>query len=382
MNNGHDDEHDAWLREALRHAPDALVTPPASVSELILREAQAKARSAAPAAAVPRPTGFAAFWAWLARPQVAAGAASVMIATVAGVMWWDRPVEDYREPVVAQAPAPAAAPATPAAEVAADARAPQAPMREEKLAQAESAAKRAAPSRDAKGEQSKQRTQNAAGRSADEELQRRQAPLAQPEPRAFPATPGDRPPATAAGAVVDSATATTATKPNPPAAPPAPVTMAPELRMAKPAPAPSRAREQSEFASSSELQKSARSLAAPAPADIAELRRSLASEPQRWTWQRGAGSPQPANERLRNWLAQVDAAIPARWQQSRTGALGAAASAPTELRLWRDGRLAATLHLGGGMLRLESPATESGAASVLQAPIDAATLQTLEQSAP
>src|SRR5438046_5171871 len=43
-----DSEHDAWLREALRHAPDAGVAPPPSVSEMILREAQAKARVGAP----------------------------------------------------------------------------------------------------------------------------------------------------------------------------------------------------------------------------------------------------------------------------------------------------------------------------------------------
>ena len=44
MNPTRDDEHDAWLREALRHAPDAQARPPSEVSARILREAQARAR--------------------------------------------------------------------------------------------------------------------------------------------------------------------------------------------------------------------------------------------------------------------------------------------------------------------------------------------------
>ena len=36
-----DDDRDAWLSEALRHAPDADVAPPAALSEMILRAAQA-----------------------------------------------------------------------------------------------------------------------------------------------------------------------------------------------------------------------------------------------------------------------------------------------------------------------------------------------------
>ena len=38
-------EHDAWLREALRHAPDASASPPPSLSDAILAEARAAARS-------------------------------------------------------------------------------------------------------------------------------------------------------------------------------------------------------------------------------------------------------------------------------------------------------------------------------------------------
>ena len=35
-------EHDAWLREALRHAPDAAAGPPAAVSDAILRQARSE----------------------------------------------------------------------------------------------------------------------------------------------------------------------------------------------------------------------------------------------------------------------------------------------------------------------------------------------------
>src|SRR5260221_5351968 len=48
-----DDDRDAWLSEALRHAPDADVAPPAALSGMILRAAQAKARPAV--VAPPRP---------------------------------------------------------------------------------------------------------------------------------------------------------------------------------------------------------------------------------------------------------------------------------------------------------------------------------------
>ena len=106
-------EHDAWLREALRHAPDATAAPPISLREAILAEARAATQ------AVPRnaPTisltdRFAAFWSWLARPPIAAGFASVMAATLVGLMWWDRPMDE----AMPQASAPVVVAAAPKAE--------------------------------------------------------------------------------------------------------------------------------------------------------------------------------------------------------------------------------------------------------------------------
>ena len=94
-----DAERDAWLREALRHAPDSGALPPRELSETILASARAATRSAQglparhPAAHGPTHP-LAAFWDWLARPSVAAGFASVMAATLVGLMWWDRPMDE------------------------------------------------------------------------------------------------------------------------------------------------------------------------------------------------------------------------------------------------------------------------------------------------
>ena len=94
-------EHDAWLREALRHAPDASASPPPSLREAILAEARAAARAGStrqPAASASLLERALAFWSWLARPQVAAGFASVMAATLVGMLWWDRPIDETMLP--------------------------------------------------------------------------------------------------------------------------------------------------------------------------------------------------------------------------------------------------------------------------------------------
>ena len=112
-------EHDAYLRSALRHAPDAALVPSDALNEAILL----RARSAT--ASVSRPslasTGadvgtrsndrgsrftiettrwrrLAALWAWLGQPAVATGFAGLMVATLVGVMWWDRPLDEAMPP--------------------------------------------------------------------------------------------------------------------------------------------------------------------------------------------------------------------------------------------------------------------------------------------
>ena len=114
-----DAERDAWLREALRHAPDNDAAPPSDVSEAILLKARAAARGAAtpPRRGDSRQANvnpLTALWDWLARPPVAAGFASVMAATLVGLMWWDRPMDEAmpRSPSVTSDRAPAAPPET------------------------------------------------------------------------------------------------------------------------------------------------------------------------------------------------------------------------------------------------------------------------------
>src|SRR6185437_7366492 len=76
-------EHDPWLREALRHAPDAALAAPAALREAILAEARSAIRPRS-SRRTALPDRAIAFWDWLARPAVAAGFASVMAATIVG----------------------------------------------------------------------------------------------------------------------------------------------------------------------------------------------------------------------------------------------------------------------------------------------------------
>lgn len=123
---------DAWLREALRHAPDAGAAPPPRLNDSILR--MGRAAVAPPRVAPPPPSAAARFWAWLARPSVAAGFAGLMVATVAGVLWWGAPLDERGAPREEEAapatmPAPTGTPAAPSAAPATDAAAPQAAKR-------------------------------------------------------------------------------------------------------------------------------------------------------------------------------------------------------------------------------------------------------------
>ena len=117
-----DAERDAWLREALRHAPDSDALPPSGVSEAILLKARAAARATAPptrraGSGDAHANPLTALWNWLARPPVAAGFASVMAATLVGLMWWDRPMDEAmpRPPALASDRAPASTSPAPAA---------------------------------------------------------------------------------------------------------------------------------------------------------------------------------------------------------------------------------------------------------------------------
>jgi len=124
-------EHDAYLRSALRHAPDAALAPPDALDHAILRRARSATADvdAGSPVSIPSPrenprkhrpsasdsrlgrivTGLAGAWSWLARPAVASGFAGVMVATLVGVMWWGRPLDEAMpgryEPPAPSAPA-------------------------------------------------------------------------------------------------------------------------------------------------------------------------------------------------------------------------------------------------------------------------------------
>ncbi len=108
-----DDEHDAHLQAALRHAPDAALAAPPQLREAILHQARiaARAGSPLPSAAAPSPAVAQPGWwqsidrltRWLARPAVATGFASLAAATLIGLMWWDQPMDER----VASSTAPA-----------------------------------------------------------------------------------------------------------------------------------------------------------------------------------------------------------------------------------------------------------------------------------
>jgi hypothetical protein len=120
---------DAWLSQALRHAPDSDAAPPTALSEAILVAARAAAaarpmpsrRQGARAGGRTLGDVVRAAWTALARPPVAAAFASVMAATIVGLMWWDRPMDETmpRPPSAAADRLAAAAPQKQAAAAAA-----------------------------------------------------------------------------------------------------------------------------------------------------------------------------------------------------------------------------------------------------------------------
>ncbi|HUG22829.1 hypothetical protein [Piscinibacter sp.] len=306
MTPGADDERDAWLREALRHAPDAQLGAPPSLGERILREAKAKARTGA--AAPPR-GAIARGWAWLARPPVSAGFASVMVATMVGLLWWDQspPPTPPTPPTPTSQTAQTAPPMAPAPEMPAE------------TAQTPAAPPPAAPARS--------ETRSPA---AD-------APEVAPKRRARETTPS-------AGAT-SAATADAAAK----AMAPAP---AAERQVAEPATAQT-------DPSLRSFARGAPAVASLAPRDtrLAALRESLADEAPRWSWQRPPSSAQPMTEPLRAWFAQLEAATAGRWEPDT---LGTAAAAP-ELRLLHDGRMQHRFGFDGNTIRWETTPAEAAA---------------------
>lgn len=328
--------HDAWLREALRHAPDADARPPAALSETILRRARAEAAGAAPPASPSLAARIAAAWAWLGRPPVAAGFASVMVAGVVGLMWWDRPIEEALPPrdaalpaaVRAPAPEPAAAADTSIAAAPPTVAAPTVvppPAVPAVPAPAPATAPRAAPSV-APGPLAD------ATRPAPAELAGAAAESAARNDAADRAEPGER---------LEREDRSRAAAPLAKAAP----------RAAATAPAPRR-----EFAD------------AGAPSPLAAVRAAIAGQAGRWRWQRGAAGLRALDASVERWLARADAAATS-WSDPPAGPDIDAAV----LQLWLDERLHTTLRLDATGIAVETAGAPRRRAAL--APTDAAALR-------
>ncbi|MGY4826940.1 hypothetical protein ACVNIS_00025 [Sphaerotilaceae bacterium SBD11-9] len=338
------EERDAHLREALRHAPDAQVQPPPALSRFILDEARAKARDAA---APPRPQSSAwsaltRLWHWLARPSVATGFAGVMAATLVGMMWWGRPMDEALPPRPAPEAATVPAPVPPAA--------PVEDMRAQK--EAPHAALRKPPPMAAKPQPKAQAEAQPQAKKEDQALSAPAAPVPAPAPAPAAATPS---------------------VPRVAAAPPQPTGGAAPAGVAADAAEPVRSRA-AEARRAKVAEAFSPSKLAEAPASIAALRADIASAPARWTWQRPGEAAQPMNDAVYAWLAQLDTVAGNRWlpRQARetTPPLG------RELRLLRDGRVQHSLQLSEGAVLWEREQAS------WQVTLPLSTLQTLEATAP
>lgn len=378
--NPRDEARDAWLAQALRHAPDAHADAPPALSNAILREARAAAVQPAASAAPPRPGDIGVprwltlAWDWLARPPVAAGFASVMVATLVGVMWWGRPLDESlpRAPeVVSSTPqAPAAVPPVAVAAAPAAPEVQATPTGSAAPKPADASRESAARARLAEKKEAEKSAR--ASRPADEPTRQHSAADAAPAVAAAVPPPVAFPAAAPAPAPLAVATANEAQSPlaerRERAAPAAKAAAESSGPIAADTAAPARNDVRALQGSASPTLAKARAADA-SNAPLATLRARIAQQPERWRWQRGPGSPQPMNAAVQGWLAELDARAASRWQ---TGADTLARAPAGSLRLFRDGVLQATLGFAGSAVWIENPGGSAPAAAAAMLPETAA----------
>jgi hypothetical protein len=355
-----DEERDAHLRAALRHAPDADLQPPPALSALILKEAQAKARNASAPSRAPRQT-LLRVWDWLARPSVATGFAGVMVATLVGLMWWDQPMDE----ALPRAPVPAAAPAAQQAPTASPTPAVTAPQADAELAQPQATLRRAVEADKAAARERKKEAPAPVATKPTSPAERRAdtAPQAREEVATAPAAAAMPPPAPGV-ASTDNTQAGVADQP----AKSRPVDETRRLR----AVAPAAEATSSQGGAPAKLDALRQSPAAAAPT-LAQLRRAIAAEPARWAWQRDGGAPQALNDAVRNWLARLDADAGERWQPVEASALRPG----REIRLLQDSHMQHGFRLIEGAVLWQRPQ-----GSWQQVALPPMSLSALEASAP
>lgn len=374
--NPNDDEPvDAHLRAALRHAPDAQALPPAAVSAAILSQARAASRPGTAARTSPsflarlRQACLA-----LSQPALSAGLASVMVAGVVGLMWWDRVPEEVAAPqeVSRETSAPSAKPdaqlgtplpaksdATPVPSVATD----------EAKSVAKSTPKPLAVTTTPSPPPSSA-TQQRRG-VADEAITDKEAAADKNLARAENAAPA------AHLALAETATPTARTDPPttlskvaPPPPSPAPAVAA--------APVPQALAPEPETSRSAKIAMGSALRAIPS-APLTSLRQVLNLEPQRWRWQKNEAAFDAVTAESQRWLDELDASTAGRWTPQMPARPGSAAPKGLTLRWARDGQ---TLHIlelrpDGVVWRTHNPTEPAWFAS-----LDAALLQRLIESVP
>lgn len=356
MSRPDDDPHDAYLKQALRHAPDAGVAPPPALSEAILRAARSAAepaalRAAAPPARAGLVAALLALWNWLAQPRVATGCASVMVATLAGVMWWGRPIEPPLDLPAApvRENVQASAPPDPPAAVLAQSRLNEPPAPESQLRDA------------AKAKSSDRALQAAAPPRRDRSVAAPPAVAQRSAPEPMAAAPAEPPlppsPAAPPGLLKQRAEAYAA---------PAMEAVASEARVAAARAIEAPATEARADAAAASTGASVVAAAPPAAvargSAIGRLRADIAAAPERWQWRWADGEPRVADAALLEWLARVDAAATRAPGTVTATALGAApaksaaadAAAPA-LLLLVDGKPQRLVQIAADRVRLTAP---------------------------
>ena len=388
---------DAWLKGALRHAPDAQTHAPAALTHNILRESrlalELERAEQAKAVIDEAPTvrsGNALMTLlrqWM-RPSVAAGLTSVMVASVVGVLWWDKPLRENGEPamaasapeVLAEAPQADAAPAIALPELpspAVPSPAVLSPAAPSPAAPAPAAAPLPAPSRKPDVPTADTRAASfaktapavaATAPSARPDLSKNEAFRARAESAA--SSPSDKAATVQADAAVAPAVAAAAAAPAVVAAAAAPAVVV----AAAPPPPPVAAR----AAAATNALAAPPSLppTSPVMTPIATLLAALSAKPEAWRWQARGGELQAVTPALQNWLALLNRSAGSRWSQvTAPVALGLqqAAEFPVDamslsLRISAPSGVRTRIELTGTTVTLQSSETPAAVSVVELAP--------------
>jgi hypothetical protein len=362
-----DEPRDPWLREALRHAPDASVAAPGPLSDAILKAARTGSPAMVQSPAMRPSIGarIQAAWAWLGRLPVAAGFAGVLAATMVGLLWWDRPLDDAMPRSDRERPsatAPIREPATGSSST------PSTPS---------PAVPQASPApADARTAASEARERSAKAAPPTIAPRRESAALSRKEARAGTDAPASSN-AERNAAAADSLDARSSRARTPSAESRA----TPDSGAAAPA-----------------LRKDAAPRGSFAPSTVASaissLRAAIDAEPGRWSWQRDDAAPRPVDAPLQRWLGMLESALASLPRSSsgldergpsNAGVLGrpsdtpadstaqsaagsttkstteSTAAAPTTLRFLRDGRLHTTLRIDARAVSAEPTADPTAA---------------------